>query len=473
MIKHLLLSLSLPFFAGAQLNAFVEEWKKDKDLKSASISFCVLNAKNSELIAEHNSHQFMTPASTLKIVSTAAALNLLGSNYRYETKLCYTGDWNKETGILNGDLIIVGSGDPTLQSENFTKDNTLVTDKWAKILKEKGILQITGSIIGDASCYDRVVPNNWIWEDISNYYGVVPYGLSYRDNKFKIVFKSKESGTKAEIVSYTPTYLSYSYSLIPEVIAKGSEDEAYAYGDPFSFTKIIRGSIPPNKLNYEIEVALPDPALLCAENLYTSLTQFGIKCKPGAATSNYEKTLNTSTLPIIYSHFSPTIDRIIYYTNLKSNNLYCESILKTLGKGDSSKGLNFVKNYWSKRGLDTTEVYMDDASGLARIDAITTHFQASLLSKVYRDSSVYKNFNPSLPIAGKQGSMSSIGKAQFIENNMRAKTGYLTRVRAYTGYVKCKSGKELAFSVIFNNYNCKPREAKIKLEKFLVALGEL
>lgn len=101
--------------------------------------------------------------------------------------------------------------------------------------------------------------------------------------------------------------------------------------------------------------------------------------------------------------------------------MYCESILKTLGKGDSNKGLNFVKTYWFKRGLDTTEVYMDDASGLARIDGITTHFQASLLSKVYRDSSVYKNFNVSLPIAGKQGSMSSIGKAQFIENNMRAK----------------------------------------------------
>lgn len=473
MIKRLVLSLSLPFFAGAQLNSFVEEWKKDKDLKSASISFCVLNAKNSELVAEHNSHQFMTPASTLKIVSTSAALNLLGNNYRYETKLCYRGDWNKETGVLNGDLVIVGSGDPTLQSENFTKDNALVTDKWAKIIKEKGIVQITGSIIGDASCYDRVVPNNWIWEDISNYYGSVPCGLSYRDNKFKILFTSKEPGTEAKIVSYAPTYLSYSYTLIPEVMAKGSEDEAYAYGDPFSFSKTIRGSIPPNKTNYEIEVALPDPALLCAENLYTSLTQYGIKCAPGAAKSNYQKTSITSSLQTIYSHFSPTLDKIIYYTNLKSNNLYCESILKTMGKGDSNKGLNFVKTYWFKRGLDTTEVYMDDASGLARIDGITTHFQASLLSKVYRDSSVYKNFNVSLPIAGKQGSMSSIGKAQFIENNMRAKTGYLTRVRAYTGYVKCKSGKELAFSVIFNNYNGKARDAKIKLEKFLVALGEL
>lgn len=472
-IKHLLLLFSLPFFAEAQLNAFVEEWEKDKDLKSASISFCVLNAKNSEVVAAHNSHAFMTPASTLKIVTTAAALNLVGSNFRYETKLCYTGNWNKETGVLTGDLIVVGSGDPTLQSDNFTKDNALVTDKWAKILKEKGIVQITGRIIGDASCYDRVVPNNWIWEDISNYYGAVPCGLSYRDNKFKIVFTSKGPGTKAEIVSYTPAYMSHSYTLIPEVIARGTEDEAYAYGDPFSFTKIIRGTIPPNKTNYEIEVALPDPALLCAENLYTSLTQFGIKCSPGSAKSNYEKTENTPTLHVIYSHFSPTLDKIIYYTNLKSNNLYCESILKTLGKGDSHKGLNLVKNYWFTRGLDTSEVYMDDASGLARIDAITTHFQASLLSKVYRDSSAYKHFNASLPIAGKQGSMSSIGKAQLIENNMRAKTGYLTRVRAYSGYVKCKSGKELTFSVIFNNYNCKPREAKIKLEKFLVALGEL
>ncbi|PBQ31163.1 D-alanyl-D-alanine carboxypeptidase/D-alanyl-D-alanine-endopeptidase [Sphingobacteriaceae bacterium] len=457
----------------AQLNLISEEWKKDPDLKGASIGFCVMNAATSEILAEFNSTQLLTPASTLKIVTTAAALDLLGSSYHYDTQLYYTGDFDKTTGVLNGDIIIAGSGDPTLQSDNFTKDNSLVTDKWAKILKSKGLKEIKGTIIGDASYFERKIPSNWIWEDISNYFGAVPCGLSYNDNKFKVLYNTKEPGSLVLVSGYNPTYLSNTITLNSDVIARGSEDQAYAYGDPFSFTKEIHGTLPAYKTNYEIELALPDPALLCAENLFTSLTQSGIKCQAGSARSNYKKMEVQNPRKLVYTHSSPTLDRIVYFTNITSNNLYCETLLKTLGKGRSDAGLKAVKKYWLQRGLDSNEIYLEDASGLSRINAITPHYQASLLSKVYKDSTLYKHFNASLPVAGKQGSMSSLGKGKFIEGNMRAKTGYLTRARAYCGYVKTKSGKELAFSVIFNNYNCSAREAKLKMEKFLVALAEL
>jgi D-alanyl-D-alanine carboxypeptidase/D-alanyl-D-alanine-endopeptidase (penicillin-binding protein 4) len=116
---------------------------------------------------------------------------------------------------------------------------------------------------------------------------------------------------------------------------------------------------------------------------------------------------------------------------------------------------------------------MTDGSGLSRANTITTHFQALALTKLKNDSSINKAFLNSLPIAGKNGSMHGIGKGKFIENNMRAKTGYINRARGYAGYVTTKSGKELAFSVLFNNYNCSAKDAKLKLEKFLIALGEL
>jgi len=468
-----LLVVSVPWFANAQLNTFIEEWKNDKDLKHSSIGFCVMNAATSEIISEYNSRQLLVPASTLKIVTTSAALNLLGAGYRYETKIYYTGDFNKTTGVLNGDLIIVGSGDPTLQSDNFEKENNLVTDKWANYLKEKGLTEIKGKIIGDASCFERTIPSNWIWEDISNYFGAVPCGLSYKDNKFKVYFSTKENGSEADITGYSPAYLSNTIALTSWVIAKGNEDQAYAYGDPFSFAKEIRGTLPPNKTNYEIEVALPDPALLCAEHLYASLHALGIKCNAASIQSNYKKPQEQASRTLIYTHYSPTLDKIIYFTNIRSNNHYCETLLRTIGKGNSNAGLKTVKKYWAQRGLDSNQIYMDDASGLGRINGITTHYQAALLSKVFKDSSAYKIFHLSLPVAGKQGSMSSLGKGKFIENNMRAKTGYITRARAYCGYVKTRSGKELAFSLIFNNYNCSAREARLKMEKFLVALGEL
>lgn len=461
------------FYAKCQLKNIAEEWKKDPALKHASIGYCVIDASSSEILAEYNSRQLLIPASTLKIVTTSAALGILGSNYRYETKVCYNGKFNRITGVLEGDLIVSGSGDPTLQSDYFEKDSVSVSDKWAQQLKEKGIREITGSIIGDASYFDRQIPSNWIWEDISNYFGAVPCGLSYHDNKFKVYYNTGEAGSIATIINYSPRYLHDTIHLTSDVVSKGSEDQAYAYGDPFSFKREIRGTLPPNKKNYDIEVALPDPALLCAEQLCSSLLRQGIKCRTDAARSLYISSENTINKQALFSHYSPTLDRIVYFTNLKSNNQYCEALLRTLGKGNKDQGLKAVKNYWASRGMDSSEIYMDDASGLARLNTTSPYYQASLLGKIFRDNSVYQYFNASLPVAGKQGSMSSIGKGKYIEGNMRAKTGYLTRVRAYCGYVKARSGKELAFSIIFNNYNCSPREARLKMEKFLVALGEM
>jgi D-alanyl-D-alanine carboxypeptidase/D-alanyl-D-alanine-endopeptidase (penicillin-binding protein 4) len=457
----------------AQLSAVVEGWKNDKDLKSASIGYCVLNAKTSEVISEYNSHQFLIPASTLKVITTSAALGILGSNYRFETKICHTGTFDKVNGIINGDLLIYGSGDPTLQSENFTKDSAQITDKWANILKEKGIKEIKGKIIGDASFFERSIPGNWIWADINNYFGVAPCALSFHDNKFKVIYCSKAMGTKAEVIKTMPAYLNNTITINSNVIAKGTEDDAFVYGDPYSFTKEVSGKIPPNKSIFEVEAALPDPALLCAEMMFVSLNKIGIKCDKKTILSNHKKSDSTITRTLLYSHFSPALEKIVYFTNLKSNNHYCETILRAIGRGSMYAGIDAVKNYWQKQGLNADELFMVDGSGLSRADNITTHFQASLLSKIYRDSTFYKVLNNSLPIAGKSGSMSSIGKGTFLENNMRAKTGYINRARGYSGYVKTKSGKELSFSVLLNNYNCSAKDAKTKIEKFLIELAEL
>lgn len=472
-LKYIVFSaLVLPRLLNGQIHVLVEQWKNDKTLTSASIGFCVQNAKTSELIAEYNSQQFLIPASTLKVVTTSAAIGILGASYRYETKLYYTGTLDAASGILSGDLIILGSGDPTLQSENFVNGEASATDQWAAIIKEKGIKQVKGKIIGDASWFDRSVPPNWIWGDIGNYFGAVPCGLSFMDNKFKIFFASKETGSKASVAGTWPNYTYNIYTIHSDVVSQGTEDEAYVYGDPFSFNKEIKGTIPPNKNNYEVEASLPDPALLCAESLVKSMQKLGIKCdKP--AESNYDLRDPSEKKQLLYTHRSPTLDKIIFYTNLKSNNLYCESILKTIGKGSGTNGIEQVKKYWQDRGLNTDQLFMSDGSGLSRSNTITTAFQTQLLGKIYRDSSAYRIIRNSLPAAGKNGSMSNVGKGTFIENNLHAKTGYINRARGYCGYLRSKSGNDIVFSVLLNNYNCSAREAKLKLEKFMIELGEL
>lgn len=473
-MRYLLFTvLCLPLLLRGQLSTVVNAWKSNKSLKSASIGFCVMEAATSSVVAESNSHEFLIPASTLKIVTTSAALGILGNTFRYETKLLYSGNLDPKSGVLNGDLIILGSGDPSLQSEYFLKDSSQVTDQWAAALKQKGIREIRGLILADASCFEHTVPANWIWGDIGNYFGTVPCGLSYNDNKFSIVYNSGAAGSTASVTGVRPAYLTQVITVTSSVSARGTEDEAYVYGDPFLWYKEVSGVIPPNKKNYAVEAALPDPALLCAESLYRSLIRVGVLCNQNSVTATYAKNNAAAPLQLLYTHLSPMLDNLVLYTNLKSNNMYCESLLLTLGKGDRDSGLAAVKNYWQKRGLDISELYMADGCGLSRANTITTWFQCQLLSKMYRDSLHYRPFNNSLPLAGKNGSMANLGKGTFIENNLRAKTGYINRARGYSGYVTTRSGRELAFSVLFNNYNCSAKEAKFELEKFMVALGDL
>lgn len=465
------LMLLIPALLQSQISRVLGDWKNYREFKGASFGYYVMNVRSNSVVAEHNAHELMIPASTLKIITTAAALNILGPKFRYETKILYAGNFNSSTGILDGDLIIAGSGDPSLQSEYFSKDNVLET--WAKALKAIGLKEVKGKIIGDASAFERTVPGEWIWADIGNYFGATPCGLTYIDNKFKLFYTSGASGTEAKLTGTSPIYPGKDYRILSNVKAKGNEDEAYVYGDPFSFDKEVKGTIPPNKTNYEVEAALPDPALLCAELLCNELEKAGILCQKKSVQSNYKNIPGQTNKKTLYTHYSPTLDKLIYFTNLKSNNQYCESLLRVLGKGNSKEGIEAVKLFCKERGLNTEELFMSDGCGLSRANLATPAFIAQLLCKIAKDSVQYKVLNNSFPVAGKSGSMSSIGKGQFIEDNMHAKTGYINHARAYCGYLKSRSGQELAFSIMLNNYTCTAREAKLKLEQFLIELGEM
>ncbi len=226
---------------------------------------------------------------------------------------------------------------------------------------------------------------------------------------------------------------------------------------------------------YEVEGALPDPAFFCAQTLMTSLKNAGIEVS-GKPEVRGEKNKVKST--ILFKHKSPPLEKIVFYTNMKSNNHYAETLLKTLalkknGIGTTGAGTRIVENFWRERGVDVGGLFMNDGSGLSRSNAISSSVQAKILCKIYKDSLIRDAFNASLPVSGKSGGMAALGKGSCAEGNMRAKSGYITRARAYCGYVKNSSGNELAFSVIFNNYSCSPKEVKGKIEDLLILFCEL
>jgi D-alanyl-D-alanine carboxypeptidase/D-alanyl-D-alanine-endopeptidase (penicillin-binding protein 4) len=469
---------SISSYGQTNLESILESYKKDKDLQHATYSFCVMEAKTGKTVKEYNSEIALIPASTMKIMTTSAALGILGKDYSYTTHFYTFQKTDSVSGLNSNNLLIKGSGDPTFNSSYFYNSDSVFFNPIIQKLKAKGVKKINGSIIADGSYFNNSVPSTWIWGDIGNYFGAGANGLSYHDNKFSLFYNSGVLNSTAELETIYPTYFSKKISIKSQVISAGTEDDAFVFGDPNGYSRKVTGTIPPNKKHYEVEAEMPEPASYFIYQLQAELQKNNLASVDVKQIVS-ESDNNKYPEQLVYTHQSPKLEKIVYYTNTKSNNHYAESLLNTVGavktkrQGTTSNGIEAVKNYWESRGVDVSGLHMADGSGLSRANSITTKIQATVLSKIYRDSLMYGSFNASLPVAGKNGSMTSLCKGTFAENNMRAKTGYINRARGYCGYVKTKSGKELAFSILVNNYDCSPKEMKLKIEKFLVALVDL
>ncbi len=465
----------------SKLTAEIEKLKSDKAMQHASWSVCVMSVQKDAVIAEYNSHISLIPASTLKLITTGVALSMLGSDFTFKTKIQYNGTFDSINGILKGNLYIIGGGDPTLDSKYFKdkNDSSSVTDKWALLLKKKGIKIIEGAVIGDASLFeDNIIPPQWIWADMGNYFGAGACGLSYHDNSYSVFLNSESVGSTTAI-SKTEPFIE-GLQLINKVTASGKSDSAFIYGSPYTYYRTIEGSIPANKKNYEVEGSMPDPALFCAQALEKSLKGVGVKINQRATTVRYLQEVGkytSSAKSTLYTHYSPSLEKIIYWTNLKSINMYAEHLLKYIayvkaGTGKEDKGIETVVKFWKERGVDVSGWTMNDGCGLSRANIITTKTQVQVLRKMFLDKN-FKAFYNSLPVAGKSGSLGNLCEGTIAENNLCAKSGYITGARGYTGYVKNKKGELLCFSVLANNYECSPTEMKRKLEKILIAIAEL
>ncbi len=458
------------------INQEINKLKADSTLEHASWGITVISAKTGNIIASHNSEQSLIPASTLKALTTGAALDILGSNFKFLTRIAYSGEFDTKTGILNGDVYIIGGGDPSLGSKYF-KGQGEILNQWVDTLKGKGIKKITGSIIADGSIFEyNPTPPQWIWADIGNYYGAGASGLSYKDNTFTIRFNSGSTGTTTQISSTDPVIANL--ELKNNVIAKGTFDSAYVYGTPFNYQYFCEGAIPPNKINFKVKAAMPDPALFCAQSFSEILQKSGIEINSKPTTIRLLEGKTSSVVKKeLFVHQSPTLDKIVYWINQKSVNLYAEHLLKYLGysqkgNGSNHSGIGVLKEYCANNSISTSGIYLYDGSGLARANVINTAAQAEIMYRLSQQKE-FKTFYNSLPLAGKTGSLKYMFKGTIAEGNLRAKSGSFTGVRAYTGYVTSKNGELLCFSVIVNNYIGSARLIKKKLEGLLIAIAEI
>jgi serine-type D-Ala-D-Ala carboxypeptidase/endopeptidase (penicillin-binding protein 4) len=228
-------------------------------------------------IVEYNAKKSLHPASTLKLISSATALMTLGENYTYPTTLEYSGQI--KDSVLTGNIIIKGSGDPSLGSWRFKNypDYKQLTENWAKKIKELGIKEIKGRVFGDGSFFDEnVVPDAWSWGDIGNYYGAGSYGLNINENLYWVTFKPANYMEGANFLKTTPDlpyYQKYNRVLTDKA---GTGDQVNIYTSPYQDMLIMQGFVPMGD-TFSVKGSIPDPCLFSAFFLQKKIEESGIK----------------------------------------------------------------------------------------------------------------------------------------------------------------------------------------------------
>ena len=479
-IVPLCLLLCLHLLAGAQTPAPVKWLLQAPYMRGASFSLVVKDVQEGRTVYSYDTDRLQSPASVLKTVATATALEILGEDYRYPTTLEYDGIL--ENGTLEGNLYIKGSGDPSLGSSHFAPGQNKFLSTWIAALQKAGIKHITGSVISDESIFDTEgVSIKWLREDMGNYYAPGSYGISIFDNMYKLSLQTGAAGTRPVLKGTEPDIPFIRFKNYLKA-APVSSDSAYIIGAPLDDVRYLYGVLPANREAYVLKGDIPDPALYLARYLTDQLQQKGIRVDGSPSCYRIEVEENRwkkGERKEIVTTYSPTLREIASVCNHVSHNLYADALVKTVGLqykprrnemiSSFGRGVQVVKEYWEKKGLDVFPLRMNDGSGLAPADKVSAGFMGELLVYMATESAVSDAFIASLPQAGIEGSVRNILKGSKLQGKARLKSGGITGVRSYAGYIT-KDGKTYAVAVFSNNYSCSMSRMTGALEKLLLQL---
>lgn len=450
-----------PAFNKFNSSRIAEFWQQiddifnDPNFNSANWGVVVKSLETGEYLYKRNEDKLMVPASNLKLFTTSAGLLLLGKNYRYKTNLYMNG--NLEGSILKGDLIIQGSGDPTISGRFHEEDPYKVYNDWADTLLSRGIEEITGNLIGDDKLFDENgLGEGWSWDYETYWYSASTSAISFNDNCVDIIIKPTEAGKQASLSILPETkYVTIINKVV--TVPKDTPTDIDVYRERGTNIITVFGKISENSEEFKTYSTVNNPTQFSLIVLKDILKKKGIIIRGYATDIDEENvSLDYSKMKKIFTHYSVPLSEIVRVINKNSQNFYAEQLLKTIGLakygfGSIENGVKAVKNLLREMGINSEDMIMADGSGLSRLDLVTPRQIVDLLNYMYKNET-FSVFYQTLPVAGIDGSLARRMLRSKAENNVRAKTGYLGGVRSLCGFVHTADNEPVAFSIIVNNY---------------------
>lgn len=429
------------------------------------MSVYVQNITTGEVIDSYREDKVVPPASVMKLLTTGAALEILGPGFRFPTILEYTG--TIENGVLQGDLYVRGGCDPSLG----WKGRTGFLDKWVRAVQSAGIRSIHGAVIADMTMLDGEAQNpGWLCEDAGNYYAPGIFALNYYGNTMNIVLKSGEPGSVATVVGTEPK--------VDDIVFinrircdKIQYDGAFVSGIPYSRERYLTGAVPSNLGTFGVKGDLPNPGLLLAQHFTSRLRNAGIEVYRDAT---YMPDYNPLTPPRkeLYVHYSEPLSELIKETNVNSNNLYAESLFRYLGTrytlpGTIHNSQDLLRDYWRRRGVNIQNAIIKDGCGLAPQDAVSAKAFVQLLTIMARSAN--KNeWIASLPISGQTGTLTSLCPKTELEGRIHAKSGTIAGTKNFAGYIDMPNGDTWVFAILINSAPGKAKNIQTVIQQYLL-----
>jgi serine-type D-Ala-D-Ala carboxypeptidase/endopeptidase (penicillin-binding protein 4) len=456
--------------ASAQVS---EPVKKIIENGRASDAFWALQVRDStgKILESYNNDKLIRPASNLKLLVSAAYLHELGSDYRFKTRLYGIGEQNGD--VWDGDLMIQGMGDPTINGDFNEGDPLSLFEKWYQILKAKGIKRINGNIFGNESFFDDIpYPRGWEWDDLSFYYGVETSALSFNSNVVELeVLADSEVGSIPQI-QWFPFNTNYVDFINEQVITPANikYDESYRR-IPGTNTILLRSKLPVGY--YETEpLSITNPALYFIDTFAQYLQMGDIEFNGQLIVDRQEHNWDSPEFLLFDEHSSEPLSEIVVWMNKESDNFFAETLLKATAaekyntEGSTELGIEIIKEFMNTAGLDSSAAVLRDASGMASATLVKLSDLSRLLVWM-QNHPEWNSYFESMSVGGQNGTLKFRFGGSPVAGNFYGKSGFVTGVRTLSGYLDTQKNNRVIVTLATNNYSVKTSVVDVLHQRIL------
>lgn len=441
----------------------------------------VVDAANGEVLYERNAASYFVPASNMKLLTTALALDKLGTNYRFRTTLETDGVLSP-SGSLTGNLILVGRGDPNLSNRKFpfeTKEEfdgppDRVLAELADQLVARGVKDISGDIVGDDSYFPRErYPDGWEIDDMVWEYGAAISAIVVDDNTVTLTLTPGEHSGDPVSALLDPTTPDFTVENRVVTSAAKEKPDLRLTREPGAQTVLVSGILPANSAPRKLALAIEEPAQHAATLLAQLLSNRGVKFT-GKVRALHHPDPTAASRAVLAEHLSLPLGDTVKLVNKISQNLHTEVLLRTAARQQGLWAtpedlLKFAQEFYSRAGIAEDDVIQTDGSGLSRHDMVTPRALIALLQFAQKQP-WFPAYYSSLPVAGVDGTLNDRMKDSPITGRIHAKTGSVSHVRTLSGYADTPSGRRLIFSFLSNNQGGKNQETHDALDGLCEAM---